>query len=327
MSENQQDEELRDLRREVAKLKLEANLRKSLADQLAAQKKIADEAKVEVERKSKEVEAISTKLSRYLSPRIHEQIFSGKQDAEVKSNRKKLTMFFSDIVGFTTISDELESEEITNLLNFYLNEMSNIALEYGGTIDKYIGDGLMIFFGDPDTLGVENDARKCVEMAVSMQKKMNELIGYWGKTFGLKKDLQVRMGINTGFCTVGNFGSNDRLDYTAVGSAVNLASRLEAAATPGAIMVSEETYLLVRQFFSFKDPKEIEIKGLVRKVKLYELKIENSVQDKSIRIHRPNFDININRKSFNQADLREIKVLLSELEESLAENSSKGISE
>ena len=146
MSENQQDEELRDLRREVAKLKLEANLRKSLADQLAAQKKIADEAKVEVERKSKEVEAISTKLSRYLSPQIHEQIFSGKQDAEVKSNRKKLTMFFSDIVGFTTISDELESEEITNLLNFYLNEMSNIALEYGGTIDKYIGDGLMIFF-------------------------------------------------------------------------------------------------------------------------------------------------------------------------------------
>ena len=230
-----------------------------------------------------------------MSPQIHEQIFSGKQDAEVKSNRKKLTMFFSDIVGFTTISDELESEEITNLLNFYLNEMSNIALEYGGTIDKYIGDGLMIFFGDPDTLGVENDARKCVEMAVSMQKKMNELIGYWGKTFGLKKDLQVRMGINTGFCTVGNFGSNDRLDYTAVGSAVNLASRLEAAATPGSIMVSEETYLLVRQFFSFKDPKEIEIKGLLRKVKLYELKIENSVQDKSIRIHRPNFDININR--------------------------------
>ena len=317
MSENQEDEELRNLKREVAKLKLEANLRKSLADQLAAQKKIADEAKVEVEKKSKEVEAISTKLSKYLSPQIHEQIFSGKQDAEVKSNRKKLTVFFSDIVGFTSISDELESEEITNLLNFYLNEMSNIALEYGGTIDKYIGDGLMIFFGDPDTLGVEEDAKKCVEMAVSMQKKMNELTGYWGKTFGLKKELQVRMGINTGFCTVGNFGSNDRLDYTAVGSAVNLASRLESAATPGAIMVSEETYLLVKQYFSFKDPKEIEIKGLLRKVKLYELEIETSVQDKIISIHRSNFDISINRKSITQEDLSEIKALLSELEVSL----------
>jgi len=317
MSENQEDEELRNLKREVAKLKLEANLRKSLADQLAAQKKIADEAKVEVEKKSKEVEAISTKLSKYLSPQIHEQIFSGKQDAEVKSNRKKLTVFFSDIVGFTSISDELESEEITNLLNFYLNEMSDIALEYGGTIDKYIGDGLMIFFGDPDTLGVEEDAKKCVEMAVSMQKKMNELTGYWGKTFGLKKELQVRMGINTGFCTVGNFGSNDRLDYTAVGSAVNLASRLESAATPGAIMVSEETYLLVKQYFSFKDPKEIEIKGLLRKVKLYELEIETSVQDKIISIHRSNFDISINRKSITQEDLSEIKALLSELEVSL----------
>ena len=317
MSENQEDEELRNLKREVAKLKLEANLRKSLADQLAAQKKIADEAKVEVEKKSKEVEAISTKLSKYLSPQIHEQIFSGKQDAEVKSNRKKLTVFFSDIVGFTSISDELESEEITNLLNFYLNEMSDIALEYGGTIDKYIGDGLMIFFGDPDTLGVEEDAKKCVEMAISMQKKMNELTGYWGKTFGLKKELQVRMGINTGFCTVGNFGSNDRLDYTAVGSAVNLASRLESAATPGAIMVSEETYLLVKQYFSFKDPKEIEIKGLLRKVKLYELEIETSVQDKIISIHRSNFDISINRKSITQEDLSEIKALLSELEVSL----------
>ena len=317
MSENQEDEELRNLKREVAKLKLEANLRKSLADQLAAQKKIADEAKVEVEKKSKEVEAISTKLSKYLSPQIHEQIFSGKQDAEVKSNRKKLTVFFSDIVGFTSISDELESEEITNLLNFYLNEMSDIALEYGGTIDKYIGDGLMIFFGDPDTLGVEEDAKKCVEMAISMQKKMNELTGYWGKTFGLKKELQVRIGINTGFCTVGNFGSNDRLDYTAVGSAVNLASRLESAATPGAIMVSEETYLLVKQYFSFKDPKEIEIKGLLRKVKLYELEIETSVQDKIISIHRSNFDISINRKSITQEDLSEIKALLSELEVSL----------
>ena len=156
---------------------------------------------------------------------------------------------------------------------------------------------------------------------------MNELTGYWGKTFGLKKELQVRMGINTGFCTVGNFGSNDRLDYTAVGSAVNLASRLESAATPGAIMVSEETYLLVKQYFSFKDPKEIEIKGLLRKVKLYELEIETSVQDKIIRIHRSNFDISINRKSITQEDLSEIKALLSELEVSLTQNKCKEVPE
>jgi adenylate cyclase len=317
MTENPEIDELKNLKREVAKLKLEANLRKSLADQLGVQKKIADEAKEEVEKKSKEVEAISNQLAKYLSPQIHEQIFSGKQNAEVKSNRKKLTVFFSDIVGFTSISDELESEEITNLLNFYLNEMSNIALEYGGTIDKYIGDAVMIFFGDPDSLGVEQDARKCVEMAVSMQKKMNELIGYWGKSFGLKNDLQIRIGINTGFCTVGNFGSDDRLDYTAVGATVNLASRLEGAAAPGSILVSEDTFLLVKSLFSFKEPREIDVKGLLRKIKLYEVEFTDPVKENNLNLSGGSFEININKNLITEAELNEIKSALKGLESSV----------
>ena len=317
MTENPEIDELKTLKREVAKLKLEANLRKSLADQLGVQKKIADEAKEEVEKKSKEVEAISNQLAKYLSPQIHEQIFSGKQNAEVKSNRKKLTVFFSDIVGFTSISDELESEEITNLLNFYLNEMSNIALEYGGTIDKYIGDAVMIFFGDPDSLGVEQDARKCVEMAVSMQKKMNELIGYWGKSFGLKNDLQIRIGINTGFCTVGNFGSDDRLDYTAVGATVNLASRLEGAAAPGSILVSEDTFLLVKSLFSFKEPREIDVKGLLRKIKLYEVEFTDPVKENNLNLSGGSFEINIDKNLITEAELNEIKSALKGLETSV----------
>ena len=317
MTENPEIDELKNLKREVAKLKLEANLRKSLADQLGVQKKIADEAKEEVEKKSKEVEAISNQLAKYLSPQIHEQIFSGKQNAEVKSNRKKLTVFFSDIVGFTSISDELESEEITNLLNFYLNEMSNIALEYGGTIDKYIGDAVMIFFGDPDSLGVEQDARKCVEMAVSMQKKMNELIGYWGKSFGLKNDLQIRIGINTGFCTVGNFGSDDRLDYTAVGATVNLASRLEGAAAPGSILVSEDTFLLVKSLFSFKEPREIDVKGLLRKIKLYEVEFTDPVKENNLKLSGGSFEINIDKNLITEAELNEIKSALKGLETSV----------
>ena len=180
---------------------------------------------------------ILTKLSKYFSPQVYSSIFTGKLDVNISTNRKNLTVFFSDIVGFTRISDELESEEITSLINFYLNEMSKIALKYGGTIDKFIGDSIMIFFGDPDSLGVEQDARKCVEMAVSMQKKMNELIGYWGKSFGLKNDLQIRIGINTGFCTVGNFGSERRRDYTFIGSPFNLASRLEALAPHSGILI------------------------------------------------------------------------------------------
>ena len=118
MTENKDSEEVKNLKREVAKLRLEGNLRKSLSNQLTIQKKIADDAKSDALAKSEELEKISKQLAKYLSPQIHEQIFSGKQKAEVKSNRKKLSVFFSDIVGFTDISDELESEEMTNLLNF-----------------------------------------------------------------------------------------------------------------------------------------------------------------------------------------------------------------
>ena len=163
------------LKKENSKLKLEANLRRSLSTQLEKQKKIADEAKQEAQEKTAELEVLSSKLSRYLSPQIYEQIFSGNQDANVTSQRKKLTVFFSDIVGFTDITEHLESEELTSLINFYLTEMSTIALKYGGTIDKYIGDAILIFFGDPESKGYAEDATSCLKMAIEMQQKMQDL--------------------------------------------------------------------------------------------------------------------------------------------------------
>ena len=307
MDETKEAQEIKDLKREVAKLRLEGNLRKSLSNQLSIQKKIADDAKAEAESKSKEVEAISNKLAKYLSPQIHEQIFSGKQDAEVKSTRKKLTVFFSDIVGFTDISDELESEEMTNLLNFYLNEMSQIALKFGGTIDKYIGDALMIFFGDPESEGPEKDARKCVEMALEMQKLMNELKGHWGKHYSLKKDLQIRIGINTGFCTVGNFGSLERLDYTAIGSTVNLASRLEGLAGPGAILISEDTHSLVANLFNFETPKDVEVKGFLRKIKCFKLNQVDMLKDDVLHINGRGFEIKINKHLIDHRVIEDLK--------------------
>ena len=307
MDETKEAKEIKDLKREVAKLRLEGNLRKSLSNQLSIQKKIADDAKAEAESKSKQVEAISNKLAKYLSPQIHEQIFSGKQDAEVKSTRKKLTVFFSDIVGFTDISDELESEEMTNLLNFYLNEMSQIALKFGGTIDKYIGDALMIFFGDPESEGPEKDARKCVEMALEMQKLMDELKGYWGKHYSLKKDLQIRIGINTGFCTVGNFGSLERLDYTAIGSTVNLASRLEGLAGPGAILISEDTHSLVANLFNFETPKDVEVKGFLRKIKCFKLNQVDMLKDDVLHINGRGFEIKINKHLIDHRVIEDLK--------------------
>ena len=182
-----QETELKDLKKELSRLRLEANLRKSLATQLEKQKKVAEDAKAEAQSKTQQMEDVSGQLAKYLSPQIYESIFSGKQNVEVKSYRKKITVFFSDIVNFTAISDKLESEELTALLNFYLNEMSQIALKHGATIDKYIGDAIMIFFGDPESFGIEEDARRCVAMAVEMQQRMAELWGYWSKHFGLKK--------------------------------------------------------------------------------------------------------------------------------------------
>ena len=126
-------------------LKIESQLRKNLSTEFERQKKIAVEAQELALEKKNEIEEISNQLSKYLSPQIYQEIFSGEQQVNIVSKRKKLTVFFSDIVGFTSISDSLESEEITAMLNYYLTEMSLIALEHGGTIDKYVGDAILFF--------------------------------------------------------------------------------------------------------------------------------------------------------------------------------------
>ena len=314
-----QETELKDLKKELSRLRLEANLRKSLATQLEKQKKVAEDAKAEAQLKTQQMEDVSGQLAKYLSPQIYESIFSGKQNVEVKSYLKKITVFFSDIVNFTVISDKLESEELTALLNFYLNEMSQIALKHGATIDKYIGDAIMIFFGDPESFGIEEDARRCVAMAVEMQQRMAELWGYWSKHFGLKKDLEIRVGINTGYCTVGNFGSEDRLDYTVIGAAVNLASRLESAATPSGILVSEETYFQVKDYFSFDAPQQLELKGLERGVSAYEVDISDMSRAETKNFEGENFQLKLTKHPLDLEELEALKKIIDELSESQSE--------
>jgi PAS domain S-box-containing protein len=196
--------------------------------------------------KSKALTALSSKLAKYLAPQVYDSIFTGQQDVKIVSKRKKLTVCFSDLVGFTEITDKLESEDLTQLLNHYLTEMSKIALQYGATIDKYVGDAIVMFFGDPTTLGVKEDALACVEMALAMQKRVGELAHEWANS-GIATPLRSRIGIHTGYCTVGNFGSDDRMDYTMIGGTVNLASRLEHEAPPGGVLISFETYALVKE--------------------------------------------------------------------------------
>jgi adenylate cyclase len=146
--------------------------------------------------------------------------------------------------------------------------MSRIALDHGATIDKYVGDAIVIFFGDPETRGVQADALACVEMAIAMRERMRELEKVW-RASGIENPLKCRIGINTGYCTVGNFGSEDRMDYTIIGGGVNLASRLETNAEPGEILISYETYAHVSKDILCEEHGQISVKGLAYPVATY----------------------------------------------------------
>ncbi len=222
----------------------------------------------ELAQKSAELEQLASQLAKYLSPQVYESIFSGRQEVKLASQRKKLTVFFSDIVNFTATSEKLQPEDLTFLLNEYLTEMAKIALDYGATIDKYVGDAIVIFFGDPETKGVQQDALSCVEMAIKMRDRMQELQAIWHDR-GVSNPLKIRIGINTGFCTVGNFGSEARMDYTIIGAAVNLAARLESAAAQGGILISHETYSLVKHLIYCEAQKPVTAKGISEPVATY----------------------------------------------------------
>jgi PAS domain S-box-containing protein len=220
--------------------------------------------------KSAALSALTSKLSKYLAPQVYDSIFTGQQDAKIVSKRKKLTVCFSDLVGFTEITDNMESEDLTQLLNHYLTEMSKIALQCGATIDKYVGDAIVMFFGDPATLGVKQDALACVNMAIAMQRRVGELAEEW-RNNGIETPLRCRIGIHTGYCTVGNFGSEDRMDYTVIGGTVNLASRLEHEALPGGILISFETYAHVKDSVRCEERGSVQVRGIAQPVATFEV--------------------------------------------------------
>lgn len=218
--------------------------------------------------KSVALEALSAKLAKYLAPQVYNSIFSGKQDVRIESRRKKLTICFSDIAAFTETTDKMESEELTQLLNQYLTEMSKIALSFGATIDKYVGDAILMFFGDPETRGIREDAIACVSMALAMQERMGELGETW-RSVGIEMPLRCRIGIHTDYCTVGNFGSEDRMDYTIIGGAVNLAARLEEEAAPGSVLISYETFAQVKDLIHCEETGRVQIRGIAYPVATY----------------------------------------------------------
>jgi adenylate cyclase len=222
----------------------------------------------ELEAANEFLASISMKISRYLSPQVYKSIFSGQKDVVVQTERKRLTIFFSDIKDFTATAERLQPEALTEMLNEYLTEMSDIALRYGGTLDKFIGDAVLVFFGDPETNGAVEDAKACLRMAVDMQGRLGELKEKW-RLDGTEEPFVVRMGINSGYCNVGNFGSSDRMDYTIIGAEANLAARLQSIAEGGKIVISYETYALVKDIVDATPLAPITMKGIHREVVPY----------------------------------------------------------
>lgn len=269
-------------------------------------REVADrkQAEAQLAHQTHELEGLSNKLSKYLSPQVYKSIFSGELDTKVVTERKKLTVFFSDIKDFTATTEDMEPEELTTLLNDYFTKMTEIALEHGGTIDKYVGDAMLIFFGDPESSGVQQDALACVRMAISMQRRMVDLRAKW-RDMGVERPFHMRSGINTGYCDVGNFGSEQRIDYTIIGGEVNLAARLESICEPDGIVLAHETYTLVRNHVDAEELDPISVKGISRKVRPYALKgtfEDGDTSDRYIRAEQEGFRLWVDVKRMTDSE-------------------------
>lgn len=211
-------------------------------------------------------------LSKYLSPTITKIItHSETNTVQVNATDKPLSVFFSDMQGFSQLSEQLKPEKLAWLLNTYLAEMSDIIFKFGGTLDKIIGDSIMVFFGDPSSRGLRQDALACVFMAIAMKEAMQRLTKKWQKA-DINCPPSIRMGINTGSCRVGNFGTDAKLDYTVLGPTVNLASHLESIAQPDEILLSEETYNLVSSHIRCEKTMSTDSKWLCKSLSIYSVK-------------------------------------------------------
>jgi class 3 adenylate cyclase len=218
-------------------------------------------------------------------------LLSGTYQSKVATQRKKLTVFFSDIRDFTATSDLLQPEALTEYLNEYFSEMTEIAMAHGATIDKYIGDAMMVFFGDPESKGHQEDAQACVLMAMAMQARMKELAVRW-KNKGFENPFVIRIGINTGYCNVGNFGSDQRLSHS----------------DPGGILMSYETYCYVQDLVEVEERQPVKMKGIARDVKTFAVLGPKQVQaPKSVALnHQAGVNIDLDVSTLTPSERKQL---------------------
>jgi adenylate cyclase len=209
-------------------------------------------------------------LKRFLPQQVAEGLLGGELEPDQAFQRRKITALFADMVGFTDLSESLEPEELALLLNEYLREMTALAVAHGGALDNFIGDGLMVVFGAPSASAENAQALAAIQTALSMRARAGELASQV-RARGLPAQLNIRIGINTGYCTVGVFGSDVMRAYKAVGFAVNIASRLQAEADPGSILCGFRTYALIEDYVQAVRREPLVVKGATRPIEAWEI--------------------------------------------------------
>jgi len=219
---------------------------------------------------------LRARFESYFAPELMDKILSSGAILDARE-KKNITILFSDIAGFTKWSATKSPEEIHRTLNEYFKAMTAIVFKHEGTVDKYIGDGLMVFFGDP--VDHPDHPLRAVRAAIEMQQQARELKARWAAEGGM--DLKIRIGINTGDAVVGNMGSEKRVDYTAIGANVNLAQRLESNAPVEGILISRPVYDLVRDSVKTKPAGMIKAKGFDNEIETFEVVIEPSADNKN----------------------------------------------
>ena len=252
--------------------------------------------------------SVINKLTRFVPPQVWEPIVKSDSPVSVENKRAKLTIMFSDIVGFTELSDSLSADNLADILNTYMHCMTLIANKHGAVLDKFIGDGMVCFFGEPNSRGPRQDALDCVAMAIDMRREMRTLRQKW-RLLGFE-GLYIRIGITTGYCHVGNFGSTNRLSYTLIGKEANLASRLEAAASKGQIFISESTHDYISHDYDCEYAGAFQLKGFDNKVSAWQVldPDENKGQlSKWVDHTLPGFNLHLNFRDMQDNDYQDIR--------------------
>jgi adenylate cyclase len=215
----------------------------------------------------KEKKAIQGMFSNYVSKRVVEELLKHPEKLVLGGEDKQITVLFSDIRGFTTLSEKLTPQELVAHLNEYLSAMTDLIFKYEGTLDKYVGDEIMAFWNAP--VEQENHAELACRTALEMMEVLKQLNEQWPE----EKKLNIGIGLNTGVMTVGNMGSKSRMDYTLMGDSVNLGARLEGTNKIYGtnIIISEFTYEQVKDRFVCRELDNIRVKGKQKPVKIFQV--------------------------------------------------------